>query len=152
MCAGRDPVDRVIDVVVAVPLCSLVFARRAAPIAARAGGRQARRLIERAARSPVVSVLQADTPPVTASTNARTSMGEHGADPAVVTGGEAHGGEAGTDGGIVLPIDAYDHLAARQVCDRLPSLTPAELQLVAGYERAHRGRRTILGKIEQLTT
>ena len=51
-----------------------------------------------------------------------------------------------------LPIDGYDLLAARQVCDRLTSLTSDELEQVAHYEQTHRGRRTVLGKIEQLTT
>ncbi len=49
-----------------------------------------------------------------------------------------------------LAIDHYDSLAAAQVVDLLPSLSPAELDDVERYERAHRNRRTILGKIAQL--
>jgi hypothetical protein len=49
-----------------------------------------------------------------------------------------------------LPIAAYDSLAASQVVARLDALSPDELEAVHGYERAHRGRRTILGKIAQL--
>lgn len=49
-----------------------------------------------------------------------------------------------------LPIDGYDSLAASQVVLRLGSLTSTELATIQTYESAHRGRRTILGKIHQL--
>jgi hypothetical protein len=50
-----------------------------------------------------------------------------------------------------LPIPGYDALSASQVVERLLGLTPGELEVVRAYETAHRNRRTILGKIEQLT-
>jgi hypothetical protein len=56
-------------------------------------------------------------------------------------------GEAPT---VHLPIEDYESLAASHVVDRLPTLTPAELAQVQAFEAAHRGRRTILGRIEQL--
>jgi hypothetical protein len=49
-----------------------------------------------------------------------------------------------------LPIPGYDALSASQVVERLAGLQPDELDAVHAYETAHRGRRTILGKIEQL--
>jgi hypothetical protein len=49
-----------------------------------------------------------------------------------------------------LPIPGYDALSASQVVERLVGLAPAELTAVHEYEAAHRQRRTILGKIEQL--
>jgi hypothetical protein len=49
-----------------------------------------------------------------------------------------------------LPIEDYESLAASHVVDRLPTLTPGELVAVQAYETAHRGRRTILGRVEQL--
>lgn len=49
-----------------------------------------------------------------------------------------------------LPISDYDSLAASQVIPRLAGLAPAELDAVEAYEVAHRGRKTILGKIVQL--
>ena len=52
------------------------------------------------------------------------------------------------DGG--LPIEDYQSLAASQVVDRLPTLTPDELVAVRDFEDVHRGRRTILGRIDQL--
>ena len=50
----------------------------------------------------------------------------------------------------LLPIPGYDALSASQVVERLAGLGPDELDAVHAYEEAHRQRRTILGKIEQL--
>ncbi len=49
-----------------------------------------------------------------------------------------------------LPIPDYDALAATQVVDRLAGLSRDELEAVRDYETANRGRKTILGRIEQL--
>lgn len=49
-----------------------------------------------------------------------------------------------------LAIPDYDELSASQVVDRLEGLRPDELEAIRAYESAHRGRNTILGKIEQL--
>jgi hypothetical protein len=51
-----------------------------------------------------------------------------------------------------LPIADYDSLAASQVIPRLAGLSDDELAAVEAYERNHRGRKTILGKISQLGT
>ncbi|MCZ7525974.1 MAG: hypothetical protein M5U14_06045 [Acidimicrobiia bacterium] len=50
-----------------------------------------------------------------------------------------------------LPIPGYNELSASQVVERLEGLTPAELDRVRAYEGARRSRRTILGKIDQLS-
>jgi hypothetical protein len=50
-----------------------------------------------------------------------------------------------------LPIPGYDALSASQVVERLAGLGAGELEAVRDYETAHRNRRTILGKITQLT-
>ena len=50
-----------------------------------------------------------------------------------------------------LPIDGYDDLAARQVVDRLAALDRADLARIEMYEREHRNRSTVLGKITMLT-
>ena len=57
------------------------------------------------------------------------------------------------DGGITeddLAIPSYDSLAASQVVPRLDGLSSIELEAVRRYEEAHRGRRTVLGKIALL--
>ena len=57
--------------------------------------------------------------------------------------------QAGPDAGS-LAIAGYDSLAASQVIPRLEGLEADELEAVRRYESAHRGRKTILGKIDQL--
>jgi hypothetical protein len=49
-----------------------------------------------------------------------------------------------------LAIPSYDSLAASQVVPRLDGLSSIELEAVRRYEEAHRGRRTVLGKIALL--
>ncbi|MDE3204625.1 MAG: hypothetical protein KGQ66_10410 [Acidobacteriota bacterium] len=49
-----------------------------------------------------------------------------------------------------LAIPGYDSLSASQVVQRLAGLSRSELASVGDYERAHRGRRTILNRIDQL--
>jgi hypothetical protein len=49
-----------------------------------------------------------------------------------------------------LAIPDYDELSASQVVDRLDGLGTEELAQVRAYEAQNRGRRTILGKIDQL--
>jgi hypothetical protein len=51
-----------------------------------------------------------------------------------------------------LGIPDYDELSASQVVERLDGLQTGELDAVRAYEEAHRARRTILFKIEQLTS
>jgi hypothetical protein len=50
-----------------------------------------------------------------------------------------------------LAIPSYDSLSASQVVPRLSSLSPSELEAVREYEAAHRGRKTILNRIAQLS-
>jgi len=49
-----------------------------------------------------------------------------------------------------LAIPDYDELSASQVVQRLEGLSRSDLKAARDYETAHRGRRTILGKIAQL--
>lgn len=49
-----------------------------------------------------------------------------------------------------LAIPGYDALSASQVVQRLAGLSGAELEDVAAYEAATRGRKTILNRAEQL--
>jgi hypothetical protein len=53
--------------------------------------------------------------------------------------------------GDSLPIPGYDALSASQVVERLAGLSRTELDAVRSYEAAHRNRRTILGKIDQIS-
>lgn len=68
-------------------------------------------------------------------------------------GGDDHPGA--DDGGPSIEAEAlaipdYDNLSASQVLPRLDGLEPDELDAVGRYERAHRGRKTILNRVAQL--
>jgi hypothetical protein len=66
--------------------------------------------------------------------------------PPVLSSIPTYDAEASAD----LPIPGYDALSASQVVERLAGLPASDLDAVYAYEAAHRQRRTILGKIEQL--
>ncbi len=63
-------------------------------------------------------------------------------------------GADGADGAVSaadqLPIRDYESLAAIHVVERLRSMRPDEIELIRQFEVAHRSRRTILAKIDQL--
>ncbi len=65
--------------------------------------------------------------------------------------GESTGADADVPSADDLPIPSYDELAASQVVPRLAALSRAEQQTIRAYEASHRGRRTILGRLEQLS-
>ena len=49
-----------------------------------------------------------------------------------------------------LPIGDYESVPAINVVERLRSMTADEVEQIRLFEVAHRGRRTILAKIDQL--
>ncbi|HVM64044.1 MAG TPA: hypothetical protein VMU14_04230 [Acidimicrobiales bacterium] len=75
-------------------------------------------------------------------------------DEPVPSGAAGNGSAGGVTASAVpedqLAIPGYDSLSAAQVVQRLGGLGAGELDAVRQYEEAHRGRRTILCKIEQL--
>lgn len=70
--------------------------------------------------------------------------------PAPAAGAPSSGSSRAPVAAGALPISDYDSLAASQVIPRLAGLSEAELDAVEAYERANRGRKTILGKVAQL--
>lgn len=137
MTAPRQPIDRLIDLAVAVPSCALVAARRAVPLAARIGVAGTVRVVERV--STAVHELRPDADETT------DELIEHAEEPVA---------DAGVPESVPasdLPIEGYDDLAARQVVDRLAALDAADLARIEIYEREHRNRSTVLGKIAMLT-
>lgn len=133
----RATIDRLVDLAVAVPTCTLVAASRAVPMAARVGTHGTARLVGRVSDA-VHDLRHGDD----AVGDVRAEPGDDEPTPIpehrVVPVGD-------------LPIEGYDDLAARQVVDRLAALVPAELAQIEAYERAHRNRSTVLGKIAQLS-
>ncbi len=140
MPAGRDPIDRMVDVMVATPICTYVAARRTIP------------LIGRAVRARLLPSAEMVTDAASDLVDVAVEPASDGAADASVIDPAAGdpGGAAGDPDVATLPIDDYDHLAARQVVDRLDGLTSDELTAVERYEMAHRHRQTVLRKIEQL--
>jgi hypothetical protein len=57
----------------------------------------------------------------------------------------------GSQADPMLPIPGYNSLSASQVVQRLAGLSADELEAVRAYEASNRKRRTILGKIDQIS-
>ncbi len=95
------------------------------------------------AREDSQASSDASSEPVTLPTEPPTS---HPAAPETPTTG------AVAPNSSTLGIPDYDELSASQVVERLDGLQTGELDAVREYEEAHRARRTILFKIEQLTS
>jgi hypothetical protein len=49
-----------------------------------------------------------------------------------------------------LALPGYDHLPASDIVAKLGGLDPDERDAIEAYERQGRGRRTVLGRLEQL--
>jgi hypothetical protein len=58
------------------------------------------------------------------------------------------GSPTGTAGDLAIP--GYEDLAASHIVARLPRLDRGQLEAIRQFEVAHRGRRTVIGKIDQL--
>lgn len=90
-------------------------------------------------------IVPSDGSPVAPTEAAATPAREAGGEPAVDPGAKRAAAAA-------LAIPDYDELSASQVVERLEGLGADELAAVRAYEEAHRDRRTILFKIDQLST
>ena len=159
MVAQRQPVDRVIDLVVGWPVATAVAARRSIPLirqASRQGihgvAQRARHAIRAGTGTSAVADSETVSEPVCDSGSVSVPATSAGQDQAIGPLVDAANVPAGVDSAMVtiMPIDDYDHLAARQVVDRLATLTSPELAQIELYERAHRHRQTVLGRIAQL--
>ncbi|MDJ0771464.1 MAG: hypothetical protein QNJ12_21945 [Ilumatobacter sp.] len=135
MVAGRDPIDRIVDIVIAVPLCSAIAARRSLSLVARVARDQLSEQMARSTPSPDAVAGPREQVSASAPPDASTEV------PAAATP---------SDLDDELPIEGYDQLAARQVVDRLATLDDDDLDIVEQYELEHRHRSTVLGRIAQL--
>ena len=65
---------------------------------------------------------------------------------------EGAAAERADGGGVAadLAIAGYEDLAASHIVARLDGLGPDDLAAIRRFELAHRGRRTVVGKIDQL--
>jgi hypothetical protein len=159
MAVGRDPVDRVIDFVIAVPVSIVAAARQLMPVRVTRLERKVAhdldlmaRYAKRAAPSMPRRSAGAVPSPATNEHDAARA-GRSATSPAAVDAREI--GEAAAMAVEVpadeLPIEGYDQLSARQIVDRLGALTGPDLALVEQHEQRHRRRQTVLLRIAQLT-
>jgi len=94
---------------------------------------------------PPASGTPASTPPVTRSSPAVPSTSVV---PPTSAGPPTSTGPAPSADRLAIP--GYDSLSASQVVQRLAGLSRDELEAVGAYESAHRARRTILTRVNQL--
>jgi hypothetical protein len=118
---------------VAEELVGRAGARRPAPSGAKA--------TKRASSSPATRNGQASEATQTSAPVSEAPVSEAPAS----TAAPAHG-----PGAAQLAIPDYDSLSASQVVPRLEGLSDSERAAVRDYESTHRGRKTILNKIDQL--
>ena len=149
---GACVLDRLPEVVDRVRR-ELVLARFIGKLAVDQRGRGLRRRLEDATTpEPLATdVTEAvDASPAAADTSPVPPVGP---DLDVADVGDA-AGEQGVDDESVpaaadLALPDYDHLPAAHVIGKLAGLSAGERELIERYERAHRHRRTVLGKLDQ---
>jgi hypothetical protein len=159
MSSRQDPAEQLLDLLVYAPLGLLLEARDLVPKLAdkgrqRMGGqvtvarmigemavRQGQRRAETVVKRMREQQRGADRPAPTADD--RPANGHRPAEPAPAATADVPAVDS-------LAIPGYDTLSASQVVPRLEGLSREELDAVAAYETATRGRKTVLTRIDQL--
>jgi hypothetical protein len=145
-------IDRLVDISVYAPIGLAVEISRCLARLVGSGRQRAERQVV-AARMIGAMVVKAGSQEVRHRLDAPSSGGE--SSPVAPAPGVAESVPATDSGSRLtgadeLPIVDYQSLAASQVVAKLSSLDGEELAAVERFERTHRRRRTVLGKIEQL--
>ena len=130
---GRTVVDQALDLFVYAPIGLALEAREVMPKLAERGRGQV--AIARLLGQVAVRKGQREAEQFLGRT-----AGREGTDPP----GDADGDD------VALPIPGYDNLRATEILALLDGLDQHELAVVADHETAHRARRTVLGRLEQL--
>jgi hypothetical protein len=130
---AKPPHERLLELAVFGPLGVALAVRDHLPELAAEGRAELDRQVRAQARREVEKRLASTS----AATDAQTDT-------------EAPDAEGSDATEPVFPIDGYDGLTAADVLKRLAGLSAEDLRIVGDYERAHRNRRTVLGRIEQL--
>ncbi len=150
MASGREPVERVVDLMVAVPVSILAAARQLLPTGVTRLERRVARDLDMIVRYARTASRQQGPSHRRRNTEAGASAvaSEHAPPVAAVP----PSADSAPDAPVAdLPIEGYDQLSARQIVDRLTALTTPELAQIERHELAHRRRQTILLRIAQLT-
>jgi hypothetical protein len=157
--SDRSPLGHVLDLLVFAPLGLLAESHTLVPKLAESGRQHVDNRVQLARMVGQFAVQQGrqHAAKVVAGLRANGTGAESATAPApatdepLVDDDDDSTARVGVDeGGISeddLAIPSYDSLAASQVVPRLGGLTSIELEAVRRYEEAHRGRRTVLGKI-----
>jgi len=157
------PLDLVLDAFVYVPVGLAVSARDVLPELAARGRERVEARVSSARTIGQFAVHQGQVKAARAFTRAREEAQSRLQSEALVDDGPAPpeptprvvaAPRPATSGPAAdtLAIPGYDSLSASQVLPRLEGLEPLELEAVRSYEAAHRGRKTILGRVAQLQT
>jgi hypothetical protein len=152
----KRPIDLALDLFVYVPVGLALSARDLVPELARKGRERVTGQVTSARIVGRFAVQQGQAQAGKAFQRARQDAEERLASEVAATPAAApspapsaptaHSGP----GADTLAVPGYDSLSASQVLPRLEGLSADELEAVRAYEAAHRGRKTILGRIAQL--
>ena len=160
MTEERSPLDQLLDLVVYAPLGLIATAREELPALIDRGRQQAagQVAVARMVGQLAVAQVQKEATQWLRQTVGRRPDGQGGAGappatpppaaPVPTAGAGPPAAAAPSPDQLAIP--GYDALSASQVVQRLAGLADDELEAVREYETAHRGRKTILGRITQL--
>lgn len=159
MSEPKSPVDRMLDLFVYAPIGFVMNLEEVVPQLVERGHQQVdmARMFGRFA-------VQTGTQEARKRLEGLAERGNHGSPEAASSTVRAVPDLPADDGAAVAPdltgvpsagelaITDYDSLSASQVVPRLEGLSVDEREAVRRYEAAHRGRKTILSKLSQLSS
>ncbi len=148
--SGRHQLDHQVRTARMIGQFVVTFGRHKAEHAIRRLGDQASPAANPAAEPPAARLIAPELMVVVPAPAAAVGDDQAAEIEIVVRGAEPAPSADPAPIGDDLAIPSYDMLAASQVVPRLDGLTEPELDAVRRYETAHRGRKTILGRITQL--
>lgn len=153
MSKEKPPIERLLDLAVFAPLGMVTALREELPRFSQQGRQVVHNRVVLARFVGQMAVTQGQRE-LTRRIEARRNSSTTGAEPAAATAdvaGSAHA-ELSADVPTVdeLPIAGYESVPAINVVQRLSTLRSDEIELIRRFEQAHRARRTILSKIDQL--
>lgn len=155
----RNPLELAADLLVFAPLGLVMAARELLPGLAQRGREELQRQVPMARLVGQFAVRHGQQEAGAAAERARLQVemlakqwwrGPESGPDAPSSAPVPPPGPRSGPGAAELAIPDYDSLSASQVLPRLVGLDAGELEAVRAYEAAHRGRRTVLGRIEQL--
>ena len=169
----RPPIERVLDLALYAPVGAAITLREQLPkhirqgrqamenrvqlarfigqMAVQMGQRELAKRIEEQRAAKAEQVLDEPVPQPDSQDGTPVGEVDHDLVPAEpVEPAEPSAEPAEPPAADTLPISDYESLAAIHVVERLRSMSPDEIELIRRFEVAHRSRRTILAKIDQL--